>query len=162
MLLSIWRHGESGPGSPDIDRTLTARGEAEVDRGGEAFAAQLRARRLPLPDTLLHSRWRRTTQTADRLCAVLPRARRETLEALIPDRDLHVAQAAVAPYVDASAHLVLVSHQPMVSALIDRWTGAPGAVPPLSPGAYAVLDLSVLAPGCATLLWWSAPPEYPV
>ncbi|MFN2289439.1 MAG: histidine phosphatase family protein [Chromatocurvus sp.] len=162
MLISVWRHGEAAPGSPDRDRTLTARGEAEVERGARGFVLQLQRRNLPLPGRILFSRWRRTTQTAERILECCAGAEAETLDALIPERDATQVDDAVSRFEDRDSHLVLVSHQPLVTALIDRWLGTSGEVPPLVPGAYAVLSVPVVASGCAASAWWAAPPDYRV
>lgn len=161
MLLTVWRHGESGPGSPDRERTLTAQGALDIECGARAFVARLQRAGLPSPSRVLFSRWVRTTQTAQGLCQALPGVASETLEALIPDSDADAVENALAQRASGSdSHVLLVSHQPLVSTLIDRYLGTRGEVPALAPGAYAVLDTPVIAPGCASLLWWSAPPEY--
>lgn len=162
MLISVWRHGEAGPGSPDRDRRLTARGEAQVERGARDFVVRLQRRSLSLPGRILFSRWRRTAQTADRIREWCAGAEPETLDALIPDRDAALVDDAVTRFEDRESHLVLVSHQPLVTALIDRWLGTSGEVPPLVPGAYVVLDVPVVASGCAAVVWWASPPDYEV
>lgn len=162
MLLSIWRHGEAVPGTPDRSRALTEQGALDIEVGARAFVARLQHAGLPLPSLVLFSRWLRTTQTAQELCRALPGVASGTLEALIPDSDVAGVDDALVDYADKEAHIVLVSHQPLVSALIDRCLGTQGEVPALVPGACAVLDTPLVAPGCATLLWWSAPPDYQV
>ncbi|MEQ8516674.1 MAG: hypothetical protein RIC38_13785 [Chromatocurvus sp.] len=162
MLVTVWRHGEAGPGSPDRSRTLTGRGEADVDRGARGFVAQLQRRDLPPPGRVLFSRWRRTTQTAERILTALPGVASEPFEALIPGAVAASVDDALTGFLGRESHLLLVSHQPLVTELIDRWLGTQGEVPSLSPGAYAVLEMLVVAPGCAAALWYSAPPEYRV
>lgn len=162
MLLTVWRHGEAGPGSPDRSRTLTEQGALDIERGARAFVARLQHTGLPLPSLVLFSRWLRTTQTAEKLCRALPGVALGALEALIPDNNAAGVDDALAEYTAKEAHIVLVSHQPLVSAFIDRCLGTRGEVPVLAPGAYAVLDTPLVAPACATLLWWAAPPGYRV
>ena len=162
MLVSVWRHGEAGPGSPDRDRTLTARGEVEVERGARGFVAQLQRRSLPMPGRILFSPWRRTTQTAERILECCAGADAEALDALIPERDATRVDDAIVRFEDREPHLVLVFHQPLVTELIDRWLGTSGEVPPLIPGAYVVLNVPVVASGCAAVAWWAAPPVYRV
>lgn len=162
MLVSIWRHGEAVAGSPDRERRLTERGHDDLVRGAPGFAAELRRRGLALPDRVLYSRWQRTTQTAELVCSALPGVPREPLEALIPGRDPDAVDTALQAFGDTAAHLLLVSHQPLVSELVDHWLGTQGEVPALTPGAYAVLQLPVPAGGCGSLLWWSSPPGYRV
>lgn len=162
MLLTVWRHGESGPGSPDRERTLTEQGALDVQRGSSVFVARLKRSGLPLPSIVLFSRWVRTIQTAEGLCRALPGVASGRLEALIPDSDPASVDNALGTYTGAGGHVVLVSHQPLVSALINRCLGTRGEVPTLAPGAYAVLDTPFVSPGSASLLWWSTPPGYQV
>jgi phosphohistidine phosphatase len=163
MLVTVWRHGEAHPGSPDRERVLTERGSADLSRGAPGYVRELARRGLVLPDRLLYSRWERTRQTAGHILDAIPGSLPSAEDdSLIPGRDPEDVEAALAPLSEASPHILLVSHQPLVSDLIDRWLGRQGEVPPLSPGAYAVLDLSFPAAGCATVCWWSAPPEYAV
>jgi phosphohistidine phosphatase len=60
------------------------------------------------------------------------------------------------------AHLILVSHQPLVSSLINHYLGEWGRVPPLSPGGFCTLHISAPAEGCAELVFWALPPEFQV
>jgi len=158
VLLTVWRHGEAAPGRPDRERRLTERGHAEVRRGAAAYGAALAERGLPTPEALHASRWLRTWQTADYLAEALSLTAEEA-DALIPGADVEGVEALL-DGLPAAAHRVLVSHQPLVSELVDRWLGEAGCVPALSPGAYAVLEAEVFAPGCASLCFWSAPPDY--
>ncbi len=158
MLVTIWRHGEAAPGRPDRERRLTDRGHADLRRGAAAFAPALEGRGLPLPDGLHASRWVRTWQTAAYLTEALGLPAVEEA-ALIPGTGPEDVEACLAR-LPAAAHRVLVSHQPLVSGLVDRWLGEPGLVPALSPGAFAVLEAEVFAPGCASLCFWAAPPDY--
>jgi phosphohistidine phosphatase len=158
VLVTIWRHGEAAPGRPDRERRLTDRGHADLRRGAAAFAPALQDRGLALPDGLHASRWVRTWQTAGYLAEALGLPALEE-EALIPGAEPEDVEACLAR-LPVAAHRVLVSHQPLVSGLVDRWLGEPGRVPALSPGAYAVLEAEVFAAGCASLCFWAAPPDY--
>jgi len=162
LLLTVWRHAEAAPGSPDQSRALTEQGVLDIEHGARAFGARLRHYDLPPPTLVLFSRWLRTTQTADAICGALPGVASGTLKALIPDSDVAGVDDALVDYTGKETHIVLVSHQPLVSALIDRCLGTRGEVPVLSPGAYAVLDTPWFTPGFATLLWWASPPDYQV
>ena len=75
------------------------------------------------------------------------------------------ANAMVTQWADTAAsdaHLLLVSHQPLVSLLLDYWTGEPGRVAALSPGGLATVELAVAGPGQASLQFWCLPPDYGV
>ena len=79
-------------------------------------------------------------------------------EALITIDDLVVGN----PDSDTSApaHVVLVSHQPLVSQLVDYFLDTAGSVPSLSPGALVTFELSSPARACGELRFWAVPPEY--
>ncbi|KGE03441.1 SixA phosphatase family protein [Pseudohaliea rubra] len=158
MLVTVWRHGEAAPGRPDRERRLTERGHAELRRGVAGYVTALASRGLPPPEALHASRWQRTLQTAGYLAEALALTTEEA-DALIPGADAQAVEALLVG-LPAAAHRVLVSHQPLVSELVDRWLGEAGRVPALSPGAYAVLEAEVFAPGCASICFWAAPPAY--
>ncbi len=157
MLVTVWRHGEAAPGGRDRDRRLTDRGHADLRRGAAAFLPALARRSLPAPEALHTSRWLRTRQTAGHLAEALALVPEEA-EALIPGAGVDEVEGLLSAMLPK--HRVLVSHQPLVSALVDRWLGEPGRVPALTPGAYAVLEAEAWAPGCASLCFWAAPTDY--
>lgn len=166
MLLTVWRHGEAVAGSPDLERTLSASGRDDIATGSRSFAAALIRRGLAPPTQLFHSRWVRTAQTAQIICNHLPEGVAvNELAALIPGSSRTGVEASLALAEAArndGAHLVLVSHQPLVSSLIDSWLGERGEVPSLQPGAFAVLDMPVVAAGCATLCFYAVPPAFSI
>jgi phosphohistidine phosphatase SixA len=55
---------------------------------------------------------------------------------------------------------VLVSHQPLVSYLIDHLLGEVALVPALPPGGLVTMDLAAPARACGRLLFWALPPQY--
>ena len=159
MILTIWRHGQAGSASSDRLRELTATGRAEVAHGGRAFHVACQERSLPLPDRVYYSQWLRTTQTAGIICDAIAMQTMDAAPALLPGSDI--------PEVDdwllglqAQGHLLLVSHQPLVSRLADHYLGSFGQVPSLSPGGLVTLSLEVPARACAELLFWALPPDY--
>lgn len=159
MILTIWRHGQAGSASSDRLRELTATGRENVAQGGRAFHDACQARFLPLPDRVYYSRWLRTTQTAEIICDTLGMQSMDPAPALLPGSDI--------PEVDdwllglqVQGHLLLVSHQPLVSRLADHYLGSFGQVPSLSPGGLVTLSLEVPARACAKLLFWALPPDY--
>ena len=161
MILTVFRHGEAADAASDYARRLTAWGEEDVARAGHALASACQARKIAPPDVLCCSPWIRTMATADILSLTLPAALAEVVAALQPGakvRDveamLEERQAAGAP----AAHMLLVSHQPLVSRLINHWLDEDGRVPSLSPGAFASLEMDSLARGCGHLLFWASPP----
>ena len=170
MIVTIWRHGEAGSAVSDRLRKLTARGRDEVRRGARQFRGACAGAAIALPDLVLFSRWVRTTQTADILGAAFAGAAVREQAQLQPGSGLGAVDAGLAELAAAGrppAHVVLVSHQPLVSGLVDYYlgglaAGAAGQVPALSPGGLATLSLQVVARDCGQLLFWALPPAYEV
>lgn len=160
MIVTIMRHGEAGAAAVDRERRLTPRGEAEVAAGCKRLLELCARRELPAPDVVYHSAWTRTSQTAAIACAGLEVAQPEALAALLPGGSLTGVDTALAPRLAGADHLLLVSHQPMVSRLADHYLGQRGRVPALTPGGYVVIDLATAAAGCGQLCFWALPPEF--
>ena len=165
MLLTIWRHGEAGRAATDRRRELTDKGFDDVGFGCHQFHAALAARGLPPPDQVLFSPWVRTAQTARVIASAFTHAAIQELAPLRPGATAQAVEAALVG-MEASApapvHVVLVSHQPLVSQLVDHFLGAGNQVPGLPPGGFATLALEVVAPACGTLHLWAVAPEYEV
>lgn len=162
MFITIWRHGEAGSAATDRLRELTPRGREELALGSHRFLALCESKSLAVPDVILHSPWVRTTQTADLLAAALLTVRSSISEALQPgktpaDVDLALEQRCAE---HNSEHVLLVSHQPLVSTLVDYYLDAPGRVAPVLPGGLATLELSAFGRGCGLLKFALQPPGY--
>ncbi|MFV0275589.1 MAG: SixA phosphatase family protein [Parahaliea sp.] len=157
----MWRHGEAGPAVRDRQRQLTARGRRDVPRGAQALVALCGRRQLPTPDLLWFSCWQRTTQTAALIGAVTG-CSASAHQALIPGSEPLEVECALERLFGTGTprHLVLVSHQPLVSELVDYLSGETGATPSHPPGGLVTLALDAPAPGCASVLWWAFPPHY--
>jgi phosphohistidine phosphatase SixA len=160
MILTIWRHGEAERGPRDRLRELSDAGYDDIGFGCRQFHAACRSRNIPRPDTILHSPWLRTTQTAEIIAGAFARAQVEVETALQPGSDVPAVDAALLDADPASAHILLVSHQPLVSRLADHYLGESARVPPLLPGGLVTLGLEGIGPGCGTLRFWAMPPEY--
>ena len=180
VIVTIWRHGEAGSALSDRRRELTRRGRDEVSRGGRQFQGACAGAAIAQPDLVLFSPWVRTTQTAAILAATFPGAELCKRAELRPDSDVGAADgvlAELAALAQAPAHVVLVSHQPLVSHLVDyylgdgtagprmagpRMAGPTPQVPILAPGGLTTLALEVVAQACGELLFWALPPTYQV
>ena len=161
MILTIWRHGQAASAARDSDRELTETGIDDISFGSDQFHQQCNLRDLPLPSQILYSRWLRTSETADIIGRQLPQATLAPDEALIPGRRVQAVDQLLAGLPGGGPdHLILVSHQPLVSGLVDYYLGQPGKVAPLAPGGFAVLQMGVAGAGCAELLFSAQPPEY--
>lgn len=162
MILTIWRHGEAGQAPRDHERTLTDRGCDDIGFGAQQFHVHSEARGIPHPDRIGFSPWTRTRQTADIIAAAFTHAACSEEQRIQPGASLADALRLVQDVLDEgfTEHLVLVSHQPLVSRIIDALLGDVGRVPPLTPGGLAVIDVDVAEAATARLLFWSLPPDY--
>lgn len=162
MYVTIWRHGEAGMAASDRERELTTRGRDDVGFGCHQFHHHCEARGIPHPQCILYSPWQRTSQTAEIIASAFSHATREACEALIPGRSPDAVDPVLQRLLDEGlvAHALLVSHQPLVSTLVDHYLGEAGLVPTLVPGGQATLDTAVAAAGCARLCFSAQPPEY--
>ncbi|MDZ7781543.1 MAG: phosphohistidine phosphatase SixA [Halioglobus sp.] len=165
MILTIFRHGEAGEAATDRARELTEKGVQDVERGATAFLETCRRRVLQLPERVYHSPWVRTTSTAELICRALDNVTHTGLPAIQPGGDVAGVQRWFEENSEAmrdDIHLVLVSHQPLVSHMVDYYLGEGGAVPSLSPGAFATLSMGVPGSACGSLQFWAMPPGYEV
>jgi phosphohistidine phosphatase len=163
MIVSIWRHGEAGSAVSDRQRELTGEGEDDVGFACHQFCHACEQRGIPSPGLILHSAWVRTTQTADILAAAFTHAGMRPLCELQPGSDIAQVDTALSEFFTGPQkleHVALVSHQPLVSHLVDHYLGDAARVPSLPPGGLVTLDMDVPAGGCAKLLFWALPPEY--
>jgi phosphohistidine phosphatase len=155
MHLWILRHGEAERETKrDPERALT-----ELGRGDARAAGAFLARAGTAPLLFLASPYRRAQQTAQCVLESFAGAQLQTVDWLIPDADpLLALQALTGLSVGA---VVLVSHQPLVSALGGLLTtGDYRAGPPMGTASLAEFELSVVARGCATLVSLRHPPDY--
>lgn len=163
MILTVWRHGAAQDGEIDRQRELTDSGCDDIGFACRQFHKACRDRAIALPTAILYSPWVRTSQTAEIIAAAYTRASCKAEPALQPgSRATAVDQALAEMAFAESAHVLLVSHQPLVSHLVDQYLGDGGKVPGLSPGGLVTLSFDILAPSCGQLLFWALPPEYEV
>ena len=147
MLVTVWRHGEAGPASRDRDRILTPRGTDALGRAVLRFQDVLVEKSLAGVSSIVTSPWIRTLQTA----AILGEAL-----AVTPREESWLAPNASVAGVEnvfkvAQAHILLVSHQPLVSELLWYWLDS-RALAPLAPGGWASLYIADHGLGQGTLL----------
>ncbi|MEH6583033.1 MAG: hypothetical protein V7754_13925 [Halioglobus sp.] len=162
MIVTILRHGEAGAAAVDAERELTPAGIDDISFGSHHFRDVCGLRGLPAPELILHSAWLRTTETADILARLFPQAQVQADAALLPSgRIAGVTQMlSLLEKSKTPSHVVLVSHQPLVSDLVDFYIGLPHSAPPLPPGGLVTVSMDVPAQSCAKLLFWAVPPEY--
>jgi phosphohistidine phosphatase SixA len=163
VIVTIWRHGQAGSAFIDRERQLTGDGTDDVGFGCQQFHDVCAERGVPHPERILHSTWVRTTQTADIIASAFTHADMLPARALIPgstpaDVDALLEQTLAGD--SCPRHVILVSHQPLVSRLADHYLADGGRVPSLSPGGLVSLELDIAAVGCGRLLFWALPPGY--
>jgi phosphohistidine phosphatase len=159
MIITLVRHGKAGSAATDKDRELTDNGTDDVSFGSHQLHFLCLDKSLPMPDLILHSAWRRTTQTAEILAAAFT-VSASTLDALLPGYTIPDVDNALTALPPGTSHCVLVGHQPIVSELVDHYLNDNGRVPALSPGGLASIRVDAAAKGCGELLFWAMPPEY--
>jgi phosphohistidine phosphatase len=165
MILTIWRHGKAEEGVNDRLRELTGSGRDDVGFGSHRLYEACVARNIPQPQAILYSPLVRTSQTAEIIAAAFTHASSTSVKALQPGSDVAAVDVAVAAFMDADSnlqHTLLVSHQPLVSSLVDHYLGVSSSVPFLAPGGLVTLSLDHPLVHCGTLLFWALPPEYAV
>lgn len=146
--LFIMRHGQAqARASSDAERSLTARGEKDVELMTSALASELSEL-----DQLWVSPFRRARQTAEIVNRVLGRGAEPTVtELLTPEADLEALCAQL--QVCEEEHLLLVSHMPLVGDLIHYLTGAEPGRYSMGTASVACLTMDVVAPGLGELSW---------
>lgn len=153
MKLFVLRHGEAESWArSDPERRLTARGESEVRAVGTAAAARLNGLQ-----TVVSSPYVRARQTAATLIRTLGFTGELVIEpALTPDRPVGELGAIVAG--SGAGELLLVSHQPLVGALLG-WLCGDDSLEPMGTADLAAVELTAFARGGAQLLWRERPPR---
>ena len=148
MQLTIVRHGEAEAYlsfSQDAKRLLTPKGEADISALGKTWQQST-------PDVCLASPYQRTQQTASLLQQSLGFKSITTTEHLTPEANID----ALFKLLEATKakHLLLVSHQPLVSRLLAALVAGHSRYAldyPMMPGSCAMLECEVLAKGLAQL-----------
>ncbi len=163
MIVTIWRHGEAGLAVTDEARELTAGGADDVSYGSHRINNHCQDSGLATPGVILHSPLVRTLQTAEIIDAAFSHATMAESVELAPGGNLDGVDALVNGVLESepnTRHLVLVSHQPLVTYLVNHWLGDGGAVPSLPPGGLVSVEMDVAGRDCARLKFWSLPPQY--
>jgi phosphohistidine phosphatase len=153
VLVTIWRHAEAAPALDDERRELTDRGRKQLSASVDAFSAWLVAECMSRVDVLRFSPLIRTRQTAERLaqgCGVSDCDEALWLRPVVATPEVG-ALISKSLALSECAHILLVSHHPLVAGLIALWSDS-AELPPLLPGGCATLDVLSPERGGATLL----------
>lgn len=148
MRLLVLRHGRAEPfKTDDTSRALLASGRADVQR----IIERQREAIGELAEVWV-SPFLRTRQTADIATDVLalPTGRQRISELLVPGAE--VDRLIEALYQSPLTAVLLVSHQPLVSNLLDALCG-PCESHEMQPASLAALELEVVARQLGQLRW---------
>jgi phosphohistidine phosphatase len=150
MNIVVMRHGEAETNSAsDEVRNLTDYGRLQAGLAGECL------RRLSLEfDQVWVSPYSRAVQTADAVLRSYSDVsiHRETTSLLVPEAS--PAQVADRIAETSDCNVLIVSHQPLVSALVGILEKADSRMgPPMSPASMALLTADTILAGCCRLQW---------
>lgn len=160
MHLWILRHGEAEQQAQrDAERRLTELGSADARAAGVCLAGQYAGREAG--PHFFASPYRRAQQTARCVLESFPGKTLHTAEWLVPDADpLQAIRELEKLHLD---DVVLISHQPLVSALGGALiAGDYRAGPTMGTASLAEFEMTMVARGCATLVALRHPPDFRV
>ena len=118
---------------------------------------------MDAPALVLFSPWVRTRETAEIIAAAFNHTQLREFDALRPGSTVPAVEDALGLVEHGPrgpGHIVLVSHQPLVSQLVSHFLGPGSRVPALSPGSLVTFTLEAVARDCGELRFWAAPPGY--
>ncbi|ARN76116.1 phosphohistidine phosphatase SixA [Oceanicoccus sagamiensis] len=155
MNIVILRHGEAEIyADSDAQRNLTDYGREQAQAAGVC----LKALALDFKQVWV-SPYIRAQQTADGVLSALGDIPRETVDALIPESSPINLVDTLSTY--SGGDLLIVSHQPLVSALVGLLENADHrSGPPMSPASMAMLTADTLLAGCCQLQWLRHAPNF--
>lgn len=148
MQLWILRHGRAEPyHGNDAGRALTDEGRAQV--------AEVLSRQKPLMDTrglvIWSSPYRRARQTAAIAAELLGCPITLETDLLLPEA--RPGQLLEAIYRSTSDNILLASHQPLVSSLLDTLCGQRGEEHAMKTASLAAVQCEVAAADMGQLQW---------
>jgi len=151
----IFRHGEAERQTAnDPDRVLTERGEHDARAAGKWLAGVATSQLQ-----IFASPYQRAQQTAKNAALALPHQSIRTVNWLTPDCDPNDVIKNINQL--TFSELLLVSHQPLVSALIGAFvSGDYLAGAPMATASLAELEMKTIAAGCASLHSLRHAPDY--
>lgn len=155
MRIWVLRHGEAERQTQyDPDRVLTARGSEDAKNAGLVLSKYV-SNALQI----CASPYKRAQQTAQAAALALPHQQIATVNWLTPDID----PREVLKFIELlpNSDILLVSHQPLVSALVGVLIdGDYRAGPSMSPASLAELELTAIGIGCAKLISVRHAPDF--
>lgn len=147
MELFILRHGEAEPRvTTDEARQLTAKGRSDVARVIKSSLEDL--------GELTHlwvSPLVRAQQTAEVVGPLIGNVEPYSTELLVPEADPQ--QLFRQLQISECQALLLVSHQPLVSKILDALCGTANGYHSMATSSLACIDIDVIAQGTGKLRW---------
>lgn len=147
MRLFVLRHGQAEPfQQSDFHRALTIHGRDEVTRRISTHLTDLQG-----SHEIWVSPYIRAQQTAIIASALLVNNKLKTKDFLIPESDPYTLIDEL--YASQLESVLLVSHQPLVSRIINILCGENCFSPQMNTASLACIDLDVIAVGLGRLCW---------
>ncbi|MBU6299913.1 MAG: histidine phosphatase family protein [Verrucomicrobia bacterium] len=156
MKLTLLRHGTAEgepPAGRDALRELVDRGRRESRNAGWYYR-----QRRGVPDLVLHSPYRRTTETARLFCEEGGFAPPVEAEFLASGMWVEQALGGLAPYLGLG-RVVIVGHQPDLGMLLGYLVGKADADFEVGKGSLHEMELDRLEEGAGRLIYAMTAPE---
>jgi phosphohistidine phosphatase len=152
MTIFILRHGQAEAQiTTDAARQLTEKGRSDTAR-----IVQARVADMPLAQ-ILASPLVRAQQTAGIAARFFPGLKIQTTDLLVPEANPQVLMDWLdelnAQFIGIDRAILLVSHQPLVGALVNRLCGKPDDYYPMGTSSLAAIRAQVVAVDMGDLLW---------
>lgn len=152
MTIFILRHGQAEAQiTIDEVRQLTDKGRSDTAR-----IVQARLADLPLAQ-IWASPLVRAQQTAEIAASYFPRLKIQTSDLLVPEANPQVLMNWLgelnAQFIGTDRSILLVSHQPLVGALVNRLCGTTDDYYPMGTSSLAAIRAQVIAADMGDLLW---------
>ena len=154
MTIFILRHGQAeAQVTTDEARQLTEKGRSDTARVVGARALDM----VPLAQ-IWASPLVRAQQTAEIAAHYFPNLKIQTTELLIPEANPQALlewldEINQLQLQDSNQSILLVTHQPLVGALVNKLCGKPDDFYPMGTSSLAAIRAQVIAADMGDLLW---------
>lgn len=149
MRIYLLRHGQAEPQrTRDEARRLTDKGRMDTRQVLERCAAQMADVKAIWASSLV-----RAQQTAAIAAEFFPGLSVATTDLLIPEANPKALYPWLQQMSATTESLLLVSHQPLVGRVVNQLCGHAEGYYPMGTSSLAALDLELVAPAMAQLLW---------
>ena len=151
MEIYLLRHGIADDGYPDAHRALTDEGKEKLRRVLKRSGAK--------PTLILSSPYRRALETAQIAAGVCGYAKEiERAQSLTPDGSPTAVWEEIRAH-KAETAILLASHEPLMSATVAYFLGAPGVHVDMKKAALVRIDVERFGPHPLGVLKWMLVPS---